>query len=131
MPQVDVIDESFVVAEPRAVADQLRSEPRWREWWPDLRLSVFADRAEQGVRWNVSGALVGSMEVWLEAFGDGVIVHYYLRADPATGPYPSVRRTMREIRRRQRAAKRVFWRLKDELETGRRTGEPAAGSVAP
>jgi len=85
---------------------------------------VFADRGEAGVRWNVGGALAGSMEVWLEAFGDGVIVHYYLRADRPGTPYSSVRQAAREVRRRQRAAKRVFWRLKDELESGRASGEP-------
>jgi hypothetical protein len=120
---VDVIDESFVVAEPAAVAAVLRDPARWRQWWPDLELSVFADRAEQGVRWNVAGALAGSMEIWLEPFGDGVIVHYYLRADRPGRPYPD-REAGREVRRRQRAAKRVFWRLKDSFEAGRRTGEP-------
>jgi hypothetical protein len=124
VPQVDVIDESFVVAEPQAVAAVLRAADRWRVWWPDLSLSVFADRGVAGVRWNVGGALAGSMEVWLEAFGDGVIVHYYLRADRAGRPYSSVREAAREVRRRQRAAKRVFWALKAELEGGRPPGEP-------
>lgn len=119
-----MIDESFVVAGPGAVAAVLHDPGRWRAWWPDLELSVFADRGDHGVRWNVGGALAGSMEVWLEAFGDGVIVHYYLRADRAGTPYESVRQAGREIHRRQRAAKRVFWRLKDELESGRRAGEP-------
>ena len=123
MPQVDVIDESFVVAEPRAVAAALHDPARWRAWWPDLALSVFADRGEAGVRWNVGGALAGSMEVWLEAFGDGVIVHYYLRAERAGRPHASVREATREVRRRQRAAKRVFWALKEELEAGRPAGE--------
>ena len=119
-----MIDESFVVAEPAAVAAVLHDPGRWRAWWPDLALSVFADRGEAGVRWNVGGALAGSMEVWLEPFGDGVIVHYYLRADRAGTPYSSPRQAAREIRRRQRAAKRVFWRLKDELESGRASGQP-------
>jgi hypothetical protein len=124
VPQVDVIDESFMVADPRVLAAVLHDPGRWRAWWPDLALSVFADRGEAGVRWNVGGALAGSMEVWLEAFGDGVIVHYYLRADRAGTPYTSLRQATREIRRRQRAAKRVFWGLKDEIESGRRSGEP-------
>jgi hypothetical protein len=121
---VDVIDESFLVAAPDAVAALLRDPERCRDWWPDLRLSVFADRGDQGVRWNVRGALTGSMEVWLEAYGDGVIAHYYLRADPAAGPYDDARRAVAEIQRRQRAAKAVFWRLKDELEGDRAPGEP-------
>jgi hypothetical protein len=70
------------------------------------------------------------MEVWLEPFGDGVILHYYLRADPAGAPYRSVHRAVAEVRRRQRAIKRIFWALKDELEGGRRPGEPPAWVTA-
>ncbi|HSV64825.1 MAG TPA: polyketide cyclase / dehydrase and lipid transport [Mycobacteriales bacterium] len=115
------MDETFLVAEPAAVAAVLHEPSRWREWWPDLRLSVFQDRADQGIRWTVAGALVGSMEVWLEPFGDGVLLHHYLRADPA-GRRVSPRRAGQELRRRQRHAKRVFWRVKDELEGDRRPG---------
>ncbi len=125
-----MIDETFVVAEPAAVAAVLHDPQRWRRWWPELELSVFADRGIQGVRWNVTGALTGSMEVWLEPFGDGVILHYYLRADPAGAPYRSVHRAVAEVRRRQRAIKRIFWALKDELEGGRRPGEPPAWVTA-
>jgi hypothetical protein len=121
---VDVIDETFLVAAPATVAATLRDPERCRAWWPDLRLSVFADRGDEGVRWNVRGALVGSMEVWLEAYADGVIAHYYLRADPAGAPYATARRAVAEVQRRQQAAKAVFWRLKDELEGGRRPGVP-------
>lgn len=137
MPQVDLIEESFVVATPAAVAATVRDATRWRGWWPDLSLTVFQDRGEQGVRWNVTGALVGSMEVWLEPHGDGVILHHYLRADlpagPATGTdtgraATNVRpgRLVRETRRRSRHAKRIFWALKDELEGNRGAGEPCA-----
>jgi hypothetical protein len=129
VPQLDVIDETFVVARPGAVSALLHDPGRLRQWWPELRLSVFQDRAEQGIRWQVSGALagsalVGSMEVWLEEFGDGVIVHYYLRADPAGGPLASPRRAVRAVRRLQLQAKSVFWRVKDELEGARRPGDP-------
>jgi hypothetical protein len=132
VPQLDLIDETFVVATPAEVARLVRTPDRWPRWWPDLRLTVFEDRGEQGVRWNVTGALAGSMEVWLEPFGDGVIVHYYLRCDPAGG-HASLRTgaVLRRIRRRQKATKRLFWRMKDELEGGRPAGEPrraAAGS---
>jgi hypothetical protein len=129
VPQLDMIDETFVVAEPAALAAVLHDPGRWRRWWPELELSVFADRGVQGVRWNVTGALAGSMEVWLEPFGDGVILHYYLRADPAGAPYRSVHRVVAEASRRQRATKRVFWALKDELEGGRRPGEPRAAAA--
>ncbi len=41
------------------------------------------DRGLDGIRWSVTGAWVGSLEVWLEAVGDGVVVHHYARLDPA------------------------------------------------
>lgn len=123
MPQIDLIEESFVVAAPGRVAELFRDPNRWRGWWPDLSLSVFQDRADQGIRWTVSGALVGSMEVWLEPHSDGVIVHHYLRADLPDGRVPSGRAARREVRRRARHAKRLFWALKDQLEGARRPGE--------
>ena len=123
MAALDLIDETFVVADPAAVAAVVRDPARWTRWWPDLRLGVFQDRGDAGVRWNVRGALTGSMEVWLEPYGDGVIVHHYVRCDvPGTRPLsPAAAARLR--RRRERHAKRVFWALKDELEAGRAAGE--------
>jgi hypothetical protein len=124
VPGLDLVDETFVVAAPAEVAAAVADAARWPAWWPDLRLSIFQDRGEHGIRWNLAGALAGSMEVWLEPFGDGVIVHYYLRADPPPGRSFSPRAAQRELRRRALRAKQVFWQLKDELERGRRPGEP-------
>ena len=73
------------------------------------------------MRWNVRGALTGSMEVWLEPYGDGVILHHYVRCDPAT-----TKGLARQRRRRQKHAKRLFWAVKDELEGARPAGAPAA-----
>jgi hypothetical protein len=88
----------------------------------------MADRGVQGVRWTVQGALVGSMEVWLEPVLDGTVLHYFLRADPAGPdgtPCPaSARRGAAEARRRQRAAKAIAFACKDRLEAGRAPGEP-------
>lgn len=120
MPEVDLIDETFVVADPAQLAAVVHDPARWRQWWPDLTLTVFMDRGEQGIRWSASGALVGSVELWLEPFGDGVIVHHYLRADPARSGADPVR-----LRRRHALAwKRSVNGLKDELEAGRPAGEP-------
>ena len=124
MPQLDLVDETFLVATPSRVAAAVRDPARWQVWWPDLRLGVFQDRGDAGVRWNVRGALTGSMEVWLEPYGDGVILHHYVRCDAPDGQVLSPAAAVRERRRRQRHAKRVFWALKDELEGGRRPGEP-------
>jgi hypothetical protein len=82
VPLVDVIDETFVVAPPAVVAAALRDPALWRTLWPGLDVMVFMDRGDEGVRLSVTGALVGSNEFWVEPWGDGAIVHYYLRADP-------------------------------------------------
>jgi hypothetical protein len=122
--RVDLVDETFVVAAPAEVAAAVHDTGRWRAWWPDLQLSIFQDRGEHGIRWNLAGALAGSMEVWLEPCGDGVLVHYYLRADPPPGRSFSPRAVRRQRHRRALRAKHVFWGLKDELERGRPPGEP-------
>jgi hypothetical protein len=82
MPLVDVIDETFVVAPPAVVAAALKDPALWRRLFPGLDLTVFMDRGDEGIRLTVTGALVGSNEFWVEPWGDGAIVHYYLRADP-------------------------------------------------
>ena len=138
MPTVDLVDETFVVAD-RAVLAAIVADPqRWRAWWPDLRLTVFMDRGLDGIRWSATGAWAGSLEVWLEPAGDGVLLHHYARLDPVdrrTGtPLPEPtdpagwRRAARQRSRRARAWKRDVWALKDELEAGRPVGEPRAAS---
>lgn len=123
MSAVDLVDETFIRAPLRQVADAVHETDRWLVWWPDLVLSVFQDRDVKGIRWSITGALVGSMELWLEPWGSGVIVHHYLRADPSdrATPTDSVAVTQREAatlrHQRQTAAKGIFWALKDELES--------------
>jgi hypothetical protein len=130
VPSVDVVDETFLAVPPPVVAAEFADPWRWPQLWPDLRLEVMTDRGAEGVRWTVQGALVGSMEVWLEPVLDGTVLHYYLRADPAgpdgePRPLPP-RRGAAEAARRQRAAKAVALALKTRLETGRAPGEPPA-----
>ena len=89
---------------------------------------MYADRGVQGLRWTVHGALVGTMEVWLEPVLDGTLLHHYLRADP-TGRDGSVvtvsaRAAAAEVRRRQLAAKRLAFTLKAQLEADREIGLP-------
>jgi hypothetical protein len=137
MARVDLVDETFVVAAPADVAAVVHEPQRWRQWWPDLQLTVFMDRGTAGVRWSVTGALYGSAELWLEPVLDGVLVHYYLRADDSVGAHPAepadpadpadvtARRADDRLRdRRARAWKRSVNALKDELETGRAVGLP-------
>ena len=111
MPSVDLVDETFIAAPRPKVAAVVADPDRWARWWPDLTLTVFMDRGLDGIRWNVRGALTGSCEVWLEAVGGGVLLHYYLRAD-------------RIRARRAKSWKRAAWALKDELEPGRSPGDP-------
>lgn len=134
VPMIDLVDETFVVAAPEAVAAAVHEPALWRRWWPHLQLTVFQDRGVQGLRWSVTGALVGSSELWLEPVRDGVLVHYYLRADvtrrgsasePVTGPPARLARTARTVARAHALAlKRDVNALKDDLEAGRGAGEP-------
>nr|WP_141978276.1 polyketide cyclase / dehydrase and lipid transport [Saccharothrix saharensis] len=122
VPSVDVVDETFLAVPPAVVAAAFAPPGAWAEFWPDLSLEVYADRGAEGLRWTVAGALVGTMEVWLEPVLDGTLLHYFLRADlPGDA---SDKRTRREVRRRQLAAKRVSLGLKLILEDGRPPGVP-------
>ncbi|MEJ2861871.1 polyketide cyclase / dehydrase and lipid transport [Actinomycetospora flava] len=124
MATVDVVDETFLAVAPARLAPEFSDPAVWRRLWPDLALRVFADRGDKGVRWSVVGdAWQGSMEVWLEAVGDGTVLHYFLRVDPV-GAQLSPRAATREAVRRQRAAKALAFGLKDRLEAGRPPGVP-------
>lgn len=113
MPQVDVVDETWIAASTHSVADRIADPANWRRWWPELELTVDELRGIEGVRWLLPG---GSMEVWLQPDLDGVRLHYFLRLDPPSGAPRSAGRDAQVYRRR---AKQIFWTLKDELE-GRR-----------
>lgn len=114
MPQVDVVDETWIAAEPARVATRVADPASWRRWWPDLELTVDELRGPEGVRWTLPG---GSMEVWLQPDRDGVRVHYFLRLDPPDGRRLARRPAQRAVLAHRRRAKRVFWALKDELES--------------
>lgn len=130
MPSVDVVDETFLAVPPAVVAAEFAGPAAWRRWWPDLDLAVDTDRGAQGVRWTVTGALVGSMEVWLEPVLDGTVLHYFLRADPPgpdgrPAPVPA-RTALAMAARRRRALKAMAFATKERLEGGRAPGEPPA-----
>jgi hypothetical protein len=138
-PPVDLVDETFVVADRRLLARQISDPALWLEWWPDLRLSVVTDRGVDGIRWSVSGALSGTAEIWLEPWQDGVVVHWFLRAglpprgsrDTGLPPRGSggsgshLERECARLRHRYATAfKRRIHALKDDLERGRPAGLP-------
>ena len=123
-PLVDLVDDTYVACGPDVVAQVVADQRRWDDWWPDLRLTTTRDRGPKGRQWAVRGALLGTMEIWLEPWWDGVILHLYLRADP-TRPSARPRRgddvhtgewAARERQRRAQQWKRHVHRLKDELE---------------
>ncbi|MBB5959896.1 hypothetical protein FHS29_006518 [Saccharothrix tamanrassetensis] len=124
MPSLDVVDETFLAVPPEVVAAAFADPSAWTRYWPDLILDVYLDRGAQGLRWTVAGALVGTMEVWLEQVLDGTLLHYFLRADLPGEPSP--KRLRQELRRRQLAAKEVSLGLKTTLEAGRAPGVPPA-----
>ena len=121
---MDIVDETFLVVPPKIVASAFADPAAWRRYWPDLTLTVYLDRGDEGLRWTVRGALVGTMEVWLEPVLDGTVLHYFLRAElPAS---VGQRQVDIERRRRQLAAKRIALELKAVLEDGRAPGCPPA-----
>lgn len=123
---VNVVDETFLVVPPAVLAAAFAAPSSWRRFWPDLILDVYADRGHEGLRWTVGGALVGTMEIWLEPMLDGTLLHYFLRAElPGDAPAKHV---LREVHRRQIAAKQVALDLKMTLEDGRLPGCPPAVS---
>jgi hypothetical protein len=122
VPDLDVVDETFLVVPPKVVAAVFAEPAGWRRFWPDLDLEIYADRGDEGFRWTVRGALTGTMEVWLEPILDGTLLHYFLRADLPGQRRPKDLR--RELTRRQLAAKALALELKFALEDGRAPGCP-------
>ncbi|MEO9221457.1 MAG: polyketide cyclase / dehydrase and lipid transport [Mycobacteriaceae bacterium] len=121
MSSLDVVDETFLAVAPARVAAAMAEPSRWRQWWPDLQLRLHDDRGPAGLRWQVSGAATGSMEVWLEPMFDGTVLHYFLRAQVPNAPTTEL---IRAARNRRLAVKVMAFALKAELESGRAPGEP-------
>jgi hypothetical protein len=111
---VDVADDTYLACPPELVAPLLADPRRWAGWWPDLRLTTTRDRGLKGRQWAVAGRLTGTAEIWLEPWWDGVVLHFYLRAEPTPARHGSTR----EHRCRVQRWKTQVHRLKDELEAG-------------
>ncbi|MET0457353.1 MAG: polyketide cyclase / dehydrase and lipid transport, partial [Mycobacterium sp.] len=82
------------------------------------------DRADKGMRWAVAGALTGTMEVWLEPSMDGVILHYFLHAEPsgATARELAGMNLAKANHDRRVAGKRMAFEVKRKLEESRPVG---------
>ncbi|BCK57085.1 polyketide cyclase / dehydrase and lipid transport [Nocardia wallacei] len=122
MSTVQVADQTFVAAPGTAVAEVLSDRGRWRLWWPDLTLDVREDRGDKGIRWTVAGPMDGTMEVWLEPCLDGVILHYFLHAEPGDASRLSARDLAALNRARRVAGKKMSFEIKARLEAGRAAG---------
>jgi len=117
---LDVVDETFLAVAPARVAAAMATRSRWRTWWPDLTLALQDDRGPAGLRWQVTGELRGSMEVWLEPVLDGTVLHYFLRAEVADAAAAEL---VAAARTRRLSAKTMAFALKAELEAGRPAGQ--------
>ncbi len=121
---IQVADQTFVAADGARVAAAIADRSCWRRWWPDLRLQVTEDRADKGVRWAVTGALTGTMEVWLEPALDGVVLHYFLHAEPSgVAGWQLARMNLAKMTHRRRVAgKKMAFEVKTTVERSRPVG---------
>ncbi len=124
MTSIQVADQTFVAAPAEHVARAVAAPSKWRQWWPDLQLQVREDRGDKGIRWTVAGPLTGTMEVWLEPALDGVILHYFLHAEPTAAGFDLIAAN----RERRVAGKRMSFEIKQTLEAGRAPGEPVGAA---
>lgn len=124
MNSIQIADETFVAADPAEVGRAVADPAAWRRWWPDLRLTVVEDRGAQGHRWTVSGALTGTMEVWLQPALDGVILHYFLHAEPSgVAAWQLKRMKLPKLNHQRRVAgKTMAFEIKQTLEATRPVG---------
>jgi hypothetical protein len=121
---IQVADETFVAADAAEVGKAVSDPASWRRWWPDLRLQVIEDRADKGIRWTVTGPVAGTMEIWLEPALDGVLLHYFLHAEPTgAAAWQLARMNLAKLTHRRRiAGKKMAFDVKAKLERARPVG---------
>ena len=124
MNSIQIADETFVAADPVEVGRAVGDPASWRRWWPDLLLTVVEDREDKGHRWTVAGALTGSMEIWLEPVLDGVVLHYFLHAEPSgVAAWQLAKMNLAKLNHRRRVAgKNMAFEVKRTLEASRPVG---------
>jgi hypothetical protein len=124
MNSIQIADQTFVAAAGARVGAAVADRSNWRRWWPDLRLQVVEDRAEKGIRWAVTGALTGTMEVWLDPSLDGVVLHYFLHAEPTgLAAWQLAKLNLAKMTHRRRVAGKIMaFEVKKTLERSRPIG---------
>ena len=124
MNSIQIADETFVAADGARVGAAVADQSSWRRWWPDLRLQVIEERGEKGIRWAVTGALTGTMEIWLEPSLDGVVLHYFLHAEPTgVAAWQLAKLNLAKMTHRRRVAgKKMAFEVKATLERSRPVG---------
>jgi hypothetical protein len=124
MNSIQIADETFVAADPVEVGRAVADPASWRRWWPDLRLTVVEDRGAMGHRWTVAGALIGTMEIWLESVLDGVVLHYFVHAEPSgVAAWQLAKMNLAKMNHRRRVAgKNMAFEVKRTLEATRPVG---------
>jgi hypothetical protein len=124
MNSIQIADETFVAADPVEVGRAIGDPVSWRRWWPDLLLTVVEDRKDNGHRWTVAGALTGTMEIWLEPVLDGVVLHYFLHAEPSgAAAWQLAKMNLAKMNHRRRVAgKNMAFEVKRTLEATRPVG---------
>jgi hypothetical protein len=124
MNSIQIADETFVAADPVEVGRAIGDPASWRRWWPDLLLTVVEDRENKGHRWAVAGALTGTMEIWLEPVLDGVVLHYFLHAEPSgVAAWQLAKMNLAKVNHRRRVAgKDMAFEVKRTLEATRPVG---------
>src|ERR1700737_4243305 len=124
MNSIQIADETFVAADPVEVGRAVADPASGRRWFSDLRLTVVGDRGEAGHRWAVAGALTGTMEIWLEPVLDGVVLHYFLHAEPSgVAAWQLAKMNLAKMNHRRRVAgKNMAFEVKRTLEAARPVG---------
>jgi hypothetical protein len=127
MNSFQIADQTYVAASGARVGAAVANPSSWRRWWPDLRLQVVEDRGDRGIRWTVTGALTGTMEVWLEPMMeglDGVVLHYFLHAEPTgLAAWELAKLNLAQMTHRRRVAgKTMAFEVKTTLERSRQVG---------
>lgn len=121
---IQIADETFVAADPILVGQAVADRASWRRWFPDVNLDVVEDRADKGMRWAVTGALTGTMEIWLEPVLDGVVLHFFVHAEPSgVTAWQLAKMDLATMTHRRRVAgKRMAFEIKNRLEASRPLG---------